>query len=337
MKKILSIVMAIFMIVAMVGCSAAAPKDEMFVPNGGAAMDSVVSGNGAFGDGYYEKGEVAPEYSPEDAPTVDEDDEIAGEYLERKIVYTVATELQTKNFDTAMKIINDGIETHGGYIQSQKQTNSSDIYSKYSRRSLIMVVRIPSEKLESFLAGLQNESIYTLSMSKDSKDYSSVYYDKEMRIDTLKVQEERLLDMLSKANDLKTMLELEDRLSNIRYQIESLTKEMNIIDSNVNYSTVTIHMNEVVEYQQIVEEPATFFERIAEAFTESWADFADGMQDFAVWIVYSLPTILIIIIAVVVITVVVKTSKKRKVIKKTKVNNIPVAEIPVENDKKDEG
>ena len=38
----------------------------------------------------------------------------------------------------------------------------------------------------------------------------------------------------------------------------------------------------------------TFGERVAEAFTESWKSFAEGCQNFAVWFVYAVPTILII-------------------------------------------
>ena len=154
--------------------------------------------------------------------------------------------------------------------------------------------------------------MYTLSLSKDSKDYSSTYYDKEIRIKNLEIQEERLLEMLQKASDLKTMLDLEDRLTNIRYQIESLTKEINFIDSNVEYSTVTIRMSEVVEYEVIVDEPATFFERIGEAFSDSWKDFADGVQDFVVWFVYSLPTILILSLVTVIIVIIIKKRVKKK-------------------------
>ena len=332
MKKISSILLIIVMLAAMTGCSAGSANDEMFAPNNGSAMDSVVSGDAAFGDSYYGKDETLQD----GAPSINEGETDSEEYLERKIVYTVATELQTKDFDAAMALINSSINEYGGYIQSQKQTDSSGIGSKYSYRNVTMVARIPSEHLDAFLSGLKNDSIHTLSLSKDSKDYSTTYYDKEIRINNLKIQEERLLDMLSKATDLKTMLELEDRLTDVRYEIESLTKEMNIIDSNVNYSTVTIRMSEVVEYQPVVEEPATFFERIAEAFTESWSDFADGAQDFAVWFVYSLPTFLVLgAIAAVVVIIIKKRNgvlfaRKRKAVKK------PTEQAEIEHKGKEE-
>ena len=286
MKKILSILLAIVLTLSIVGCSASAPKDPNLDYNGnyGSSTDSIVGGNGILGEAAPDKNN--PEYGSDT-----DGEDTTGEYLERKIVYTVTTEIQTKAFNDAMAIINNSIEKYDGYIQTQKQTDNGNINSLYSRRNVYMVVRIPSKNLDAFLSELKNDCMYTLSLSKDSKDYSTTYYDKEVRVNSLRVQEERLLDMLSKATDLKTLLELEDRLSNIRYQIESLTKEMNIIDSNVNYSTVTINMSEVVEY---VAEPVTFGDRLKTALSESWENLIDGVQGFILWFIYAIPTIAIL-------------------------------------------
>ena len=316
MRKIIGALLAILLIFAMAGCSAGSGSDVMYEKNEGFVSDSV-SGNGAFGDTSYEGGYDS---ITENNPTADGSVKDAEEYIERKIVYTVTTELQTKDFDAAVEIINGEIQKYGGYIQSQKQTDNGGIYSQYSHRDMTMVVRVPSENLEAFLSGLQNDNMYTLSLSKDSKDYSSVYYDKEIRVSSLKIQEERLLNLLTQAADLKTMLDLEDRLSEVRYEIESLTKEMNYIDSNVDYSTVTIYLDEVVKYQEIVEEPATFFERVKEAIVNSWDDFVEGSQNFVIWLIYAIPTLLIFGVIATVVLLIVKSTKKRnkKMVEKNK-------------------
>ena len=277
---------------------------------GGAKFDQdygSAENSGMSGDSIFEE-------NSKDKETSDgKNDTSSGEYVERKIVYTVMTELQTKDFDAAMDTLQKGIQSNGGYIQSQKQTDDGGINSKYSRRTLTMVVRVPSKNLETFLSGLKNDNMHTLSLSKDSKDLTTVYYDKEIRIESLKLQEERLLEMLSKATDLQTMLELEDRLADVRYEIETFTKELNVIDADVAYSTVTIYMNEVVEYIETVEEPASFGERIVEAFKESWKGFYDGVQNFVVWIVYALPTLLVMaVIVVAFVLLIIKLRKRTK-------------------------
>lgn len=311
MKKFLSVLIVLVMVLSMTACGSSSKDtayDDMYAGSMNAAPE--FAPESSLGDGYYESNKGYSDVTVSGTSGLEED--VPGEYLERKIVYTVTLDLQTKEFDMAMQLINDNIATHKAYVQSQKQSDNSGYYSKYSHRELTMVIRVPSENLDAFLSGLKNDNIHVISTAKDSKDYSTSYYDKQIRIDNLKIQEERLLEMLSQSADLKTLLELEDRLADVRYEIESLTKEMNIIDSNVNYSTVTIYMSEVVEYDKITEEPATFVERITEAFTESWEDFVDDVQDFAVGLVYAIPTLIVWGIVIFVIFKIVKKIIKKK-------------------------
>lgn len=320
MKKLLSIVLAVLIVLSMTACGSSSKGtayDDMYVGSMNSAPE--FAPESALGDVYYDSDNGYYDGSVADSNTPNSglEEEVVDGQLERKIVYTVTLDLQTKEFDMAMQLINDNIATNKAYVQSQKQTNNSGYYSKYTQRNLTMVVRVPSENLDAFIGGLKNNNIHVVSTSKDSKDYSTSYYDKQIRIDNLKIQEDRLLDMLSQSADLKTLLELEDRLADVRYEIESLTKEMNIIDSNVNYSTVTIYMYEVVEYDKITEEPATFMERIQEAFSESWEDFVDDVQDFAVDFVYAIPTLIVwAIIVFVIVKIVKKIVRKKKDVNK---------------------
>ena len=294
-SRLVILLVVLLLIASLAGCGGEGYVNDEAYGNAGSS--------GSAGDNIFEGEYPEKEDSSTDATSED--------YVERKIVYTVTTQLQTKDFDAAMDLLQSEINEHGGYIQSQKQTDDGGIYSKYSRRSLTMVVRVPSKNLEAFLSGLKNDNMHTLSLSKDSQDLTTAYYDKEIRIESLKIQEERLLDMLSKAEDLKTLLELEDRLTDIRYEIESLTKELNLIDANVAYSTVTIYMDEVVEYRETVEEPASFGERIWEAFSESWKGFYDGVQNFIVWIIYAIPTLLVLAaIAFAIVFFIIKMKKR---------------------------
>ena len=74
-----------------------------------------------------------------------------------------------------------------------------------------------------------------------------------------------------------------------------------------------VDMNEVVEYIETVEEPASFGERIVEAFKESWKGFYDGVQNFVVWIVYALPTLLVMaVIVVAFVLLIIKLRKRTK-------------------------
>lgn len=253
--------------------------------------DSMVSSNSA-SKSESQIGTIPAMKNPEAIEDVEQN------FVERKIVYSVYTSLQTKDLDVALETLNENISKYNGYIQSQKQYNNGSIYDKYQRRSTSMIIRVPSQHLESFLNGLENENMYTLSINKESRDYSESYYDKESRINNLRIQEERLLELLKNAQDLESILELERRLSDIRYEIESLTKELRVIDSNVDYSTITLDLEEVIKYDETLEEPETFFERIKEATTESWGNFIEWTQDSIIGVIYLIPTLVVLAIIV---------------------------------------
>ena len=70
-------------------------------------------------------------------------------------------------------------------------------------------------------------------------------------------------------------------------------------------------MYEVVEYNELTEEPETFGERFAEAVKESWQSFFEGAQDFAIWFIYTIPTLLVLAVIALAIIFFIRGLKKR--------------------------
>ena len=57
--------------------------------------------------------------------------------------------------------------------------------------------------------------------NKSSEDITLDYVDVESRIEALEVEQERLLALLESAQDLESVIQLESRLSEVRYQLET--------------------------------------------------------------------------------------------------------------------
>lgn len=119
---------------------------------------------------------------------------------------------------------------------------------------------------------------------------------------TLRLQEERLLEILSKATELSDVLELESRLSDVRYQIESYETTLRNYDSRVSYSTLHITLQEVVEYSVINDPPQTLGQRLSDGFKDSMRMVKNSAENALVWLVTYLPLVLLwaVILAVVV-------------------------------------
>ncbi|MBQ2767967.1 MAG: DUF4349 domain-containing protein [Clostridia bacterium] len=234
---------------------------------------------------------------------------------ERKIIKTMRINAETKAFDRATAAIEALCAELGGYVESSSRSGGSIRYSSsVVARSASYVLRIPAEKLDAFRSGMGSD-INVVSESTGIEDITDQYFDVDTRLATLKTQEERLLAMLETADELEYLLTLEERLAEVRYQIESYTGTLRRYDSQVAYSTVRLSLDEVIEYTQVIEAPQTFSERVGIAFRESWADFADNCKDFAVGFIYALPTLLvlavIVAVPVTVIVVLVRRGSKK--------------------------
>ena len=54
--------------------------------------------------------------------------------------------------------------------------------------------------------------------------------------------------MLSKSEDVETLIALEQRLSDVRYEIESIERSLRNYDMQIRYSTVELDLREVEVY-----------------------------------------------------------------------------------------
>ena len=133
-----------------------------------------------------------------------------------------------------------------------------------------------------------------ISSGRSAENVTSQYTDYEARLSSLKTQEERLLAMLSESGDLESLIALEARLSEVRYEIESIERNLRNLDQRLAYSTINLEIREVEVYTPTANTQRSFGEKIADAFRDSWKGFGRGCQNLAIWFVAALPTLLVL-------------------------------------------
>lgn len=238
-----------------------------------------------------------------------------GNYSE-KIIKNVSVNAQTKEYEKAVESILAAVKQHGGYEQSVSSTgrgyNSSDYYTRTAR----MTLRIPSENLDKFLNEVGN-LINVTSQSSSQSNVTAQYYDTKARIEVLEAEREAYEEMLKEAKNVSELLEIRDRLYKTIEEIEANQTQLDIYDNKVAYSTVTIVVDEVKEYVEVETPKTSFGDRIGNAFKGGWQSFAEGFQNLAVGLVYSIPSILLFVVfiggaAVIIIIAVKRAIKKHK-------------------------
>jgi hypothetical protein len=325
MKKFTALALATVLGISLAGCGAAAPQrtesspaapaaapaapmeDYLNMETGGFAMDESMAEydtDAAMPESPVTGGEIA---GPQ-----------AGTFLDsRKVIRNASLDLQTLEFDRAVASVEAITAAFGGYMESSyisgRDINYSSSVEYGSARHASFTVRIPSNSLDAFLYSFSGSEFNVIGKNTSANDITDSYFDSQARLDSLKLQEQRLLGMLDGATELEYMIQLEQELMRVRYEIESLTSQLNRMDSYISHSTVNINLNEVVRYAQVEALPATFGERISQAFTNSWRAFGDFCQGAAVAFVGALPFLLLLaVIAAIVLLVVKAAAKKRK-------------------------
>ena len=277
------------------------------------------------GCGGSNKSEAAMDAPAADAPAMGVDEEI---YVEsesglsssdgtsnplpenQKIITTLYMEAETEDMDPLLADINQKIQELGGYMEAQDIYNGSS-YNNYRYRYSNMTIRIPAEKLDSFVNHV-SENANIISKNTTTENVTLTYIATESRMKALETEQTRLLELLAMAENMEDLLLIESRLTEVRAELERVASTLRNYDNLINYSTIHLNVQEVKEYTD-VEEPETVWQRISKGFVRSLENVGEGLVDFFVGFVVAIPYLLIIaVIAAVIVVIIVASSRKKK-------------------------
>lgn len=212
--------------------------------------------------------------------------------FERKIIKTGFVYMETLDFERTIEDMRQLINKYNAYT-SYSESNSGSFYERgYSTRSSRYTIKVPAEMFEEMYEELQTLG-HVLNANEGKQDVTSQFVDIEARLTTLYVQEERLLAILEKTENLEDVIELEYALQNTRYEIERFTTNLRNLEDQVRYSTLEVSVQEVYE-ETVVEKPViTFQDRISEGLKETFEEISDGFQNFIIFIVTQFPYLLV--------------------------------------------
>jgi hypothetical protein len=254
----------------------------------------------------------------------------------RKLIKTVSMSVETKEFDTMLSSVQSKVTELGGYVESMDVYNGSS-YSYYRiTRDASLTVRIPQNRLDDFLNTVSDIG-NVINRSDSVEDITLTYVDTQSRRDALETEQERLLVLLDKAESVEDIITIESRLSEVRYELESIESKLRTYDNQVDYSTVYLSIDEVKELTP-VEEKSTL-QRMTDGFVTSLKNIGTDIKELAVWFVVHIPYIIIwaaiIICAIFVLRALKKRIKRikerKKQIKNSEITNKEITNKEITN------
>lgn len=301
--KIIPIILIIGMLLS--GCGSTYSGGNINYPSQknteGIAFDSIsMSGSSSWNDSYdtgtYTEESIATEVPSQNSNS--NESVLDG----AKLIRDVYINMETTSLDSLVDEMEKRTSKLGGYIQD------INLYNYTYSRSYNMMIRIPYAKVDSFLDGIENFGTVN-NISDSTRDITLQYADSETRLKNLNQQHERLLGLLEKAENLTDIIEIEARLSEVETEIDSYTLEIKNYDNLVNYSTISLNIEEKDYVSANIDN--SLWGRITSGLSDNLYEIKESFFDLIVWFVVHIPNLVIWGIVIITIIVVFKRIKKK--------------------------
>ena len=321
MKRIIPIALVLLLLCTAIGCSSkSAAREDAYYSNSSSAYYADAA--------YDEPAEYAPAeaeaaygFTQEAKTTTNTSPALSN----RKIIRNADLTVETLSFDAFLSELSSSVGSFGGYVESSSIGERSSYRSSQQLHYARYTIRIPADQLDAFLNVVSDLGNVT-SLNTGLRDVTTNYVDSEKHLESLRVEQQALLEILAKAETIEDIITVQDRLTYVRYEIESYEAILRTYDDQVAMSSVNLTVNEVERETPVEKE--TFGQEVSRRFSESLENVGNGFKSLAAWFLGNAPEILVLLVffggQALIIVLIVKGAKKRAAKKRAKAqNNVP--------------
>lgn len=206
--------------------------------------------------------------------------------VEKKIIKEGAISFETNDLKGTRKIITDSLKKQGGYVAEETETNNTGA----DRKEYTLNVRIPAQNFEKFLSTVSASADRIESKNITVKDVTTEFIDVTTRLNNQKLLENRYKELLQKSTRMADILEVENKLNEIRTNIETTQGQLNYLNKQIAYSSLNITF--FVETSLKGNDGNGFGYRFKTALSES----VELLQSIFFGLITSWPVVLIVIV-----------------------------------------
>jgi hypothetical protein len=166
--------------------------------------------------------------SPEPAPQAAED--------ERKMVRTSSIDMVVKKPAEAAGKIQAFAEQLGGFLVSSQISGGEDASSGS------LTVRVPAARFDEARDEIRKLGLTVENERIDAQDVTRQYVDDAANLRNLKAEEQQYLSILKQAHTVKDTLDVSEKLSDVRGQIEQHQAEFDTLSKQIETVSITVSL-----------------------------------------------------------------------------------------------
>jgi len=219
-----------------------------------------------------------------------------GEKLRKTAILNFTVEDYNKSRTEIEKII----QSSNAYLANEnEQKNTYNISND-------LIIRVANKDFESLINKLTPIAKDVNTKNIFIEDATAEFIDIQSRLKSKKEIEARYIAILSKAQKVSDILEIEEKLGEIREEIEAKEGQLKFLSDQVDYSTIKLYVHQDFEYTP--SERPGFWGRVSNAFGSGW----NGFLSLIIGIVYAWPVWLILTVVGVILVRFIKRKLKKQ-------------------------
>ena len=228
-------------------------------------------------------GELSQKSSP---PSIDKN--MTQEVTKKKIIKDGRVGMRVSDLVNTKSRIDTLINHYGGYYANEKLTNSEWEIAYHLK------IRIPSAHFMRFISDTESGEGEILYKEIDARDITDQFIDLETRLDNKRNYQKRYNDLLIKANSIKEILEIEEKIRALEEEIESTTGQLLYLSDLVDYSTLDLTISQQRTFKYNPAKRDKFSEKVKQSFSKGWF----GLVDFFLFVINIWPFWIILILII---------------------------------------
>jgi hypothetical protein len=181
----------------------------------------------------------------------------------RLLIYHAEVRLKTGAMPRAMTQLDSLVRRSGGYLSAAAETRADGEWRQET------TIRVPPSRFQALLSGLAG--LGTVEEKKlTTDDVTAEHADISARLQAKRAVERQYTSLLSKARKIKDILDIEEKLGQVREEIEATESRLKTLNSEVAYSTIALTLYQPLP-QNVPDAPVVSLgSRTVEAFYGGW-------------------------------------------------------------------
>lgn len=261
------------------------------------------------------------EAAPGSAEQESADQSIAGDFAaDRDIITTASATVSVDDVEAAARAIGESAIARGGYVESMSVgtdgtvrpidpmtggTVDSTMPYPSPPDGAWVTVRVPADELSAVVDELADTGEVTAT-SINRQDVTEQTVDLEARIEAAQASVDRLTDLMAQAQNVADLIAAESALSERQALLESYQQQLEMLESQVSMSTLTVTI--VPEVETVEADPAGF----ADGLVAGWNGLVATLNGIVVALGFLLPWLLVAGVAAFIVWGIVRLARGRR-------------------------